>query len=65
MDQPTSVKDELSAMSKIVRIMDGVDGATADRIAGWLYDRFHMLDSEDVEQLGPMFPLPKSNGEQR
>lgn len=40
--EPTSVKQELGAMSKIVRILDRVDDATADRIANWLYDRYNI-----------------------
>jgi hypothetical protein len=40
MTEPTSVKDELAAMNKIVRILDKVDPSTADRIANWVYDRY-------------------------
>jgi hypothetical protein len=38
--EPTPVKDELAAMSKIVRILDTVDRTAADRIASWMFDRY-------------------------
>lgn len=38
--ETTSVEDEIKAMGKIARVLDSVDRATADRIAGWLYDRY-------------------------
>jgi len=40
MSEPTSVKDELAALSKIVRVLDTVDRTAADRIVNWLYDRY-------------------------
>lgn len=38
--ETTSVADEIKAMGKIANILNSVDRATADRIAGWLYDRY-------------------------
>jgi len=40
MTEQTSVKDELAAMGKIVRILDNLDRTAADRIVNWMFDRF-------------------------
>jgi len=38
--EPTTVRDEIKALGRIAAILDTVDDATRDRIAGWVFDRY-------------------------
>lgn len=38
--EPTSAPDEIKALSRIVNLLEALDPACRDRIAGWVHDRY-------------------------
>lgn len=40
-DEPTPVAVELDAMRRIVVALDRLDATTQDRVANWIFDRYH------------------------
>lgn len=53
-DEPkTSVGEEIKAMQRIVAVLGSVDACTQDRIASWLYDRYHADDALDQDSILP------------
>ena len=46
MAEKTSIKEKLAAMGRIVRILDKLDGVTAERVVEWLHEQYeHPADS--------------------
>lgn len=40
MTEKTSIKEKLAAMGRIVRILDKLDGVTAERVVDWLHEQY-------------------------
>lgn len=40
MTEPTTVTDEIAAMAKLVKILEGLDVRTRERVVGWLVERY-------------------------
>ena len=49
--EPTTVADELAALRRIVAALDKLDPATRNRVAAWLFDRYHDPIDADSELL--------------
>lgn len=47
---PTTVREEIAAMRRVVAALEPLDRAAQDRVVGWLFDRYH-LPTDDEEQV--------------
>ncbi len=50
----TTIAAELAALRRIVAILDKLDEGTQDRVAGWIWDRYHKpTDGPDEASWSP------------